>query len=180
MVADTITEEKRGFRRAARRVTEIAGVAIISLVIYFVIPLDGDFSNVIAGSMVVGAAVALVPLSIRRARQVLTSDQPLLVAAQALCSVITLLIVSFASVYYVLAIDHDDQIAGIRTKIDALYFTVTIVSTVGFGDITATGQLARAIVAGHMIVNFALLAVAIRLMSWALQQRNAFATRARR
>src|SRR4051812_43200225 len=125
MVADTVTEEERRFRRAARKVTEIAGVAIISLVIYFLMPLDGDFADFIAGSVVIVAAVALVPLSIRRARQVLTSDQPLLVAAQALCSIVTLLIVSFSSVYYVLATDHDGQISGLHTKIDGLYFTVT-------------------------------------------------------
>jgi voltage-gated potassium channel len=64
------------------------------------------------------------------------------------------------------------QVAGIATKIDALYFTVTIVSTVGFGDITATGQGARALVTAHMIVNLVLLTVAIRLLSWALKQRR--------
>jgi len=172
MGAETITEDERRFRRAARKVTEIAGVAIISLVIYFLMPLDGDFADLIAAALFIAAAIALIPLSVRRARQVLTSDQPLLVAAQALCSIITLLIVSFSSVYYVLAKDHTGQINGLHTKIDGIYFTVTIVSTVGFGDITATGQVARAIVTGHMIINFVLVAIAIRLMSWALKQRK--------
>jgi len=37
------------------------------------------------------------------------------------------------------------QMSGLETKTDAIYFTVTIVATVGFGDITATGQAARAL-----------------------------------
>ncbi len=35
------------------------------------------------------------------------------------------------------------EIAGIRTKTDILYFTVTVPTTVGFGDIRAVGQIAR-------------------------------------
>ena len=151
---------------------EIVGVSAISLLVYFVMPLDGDLGEVLAGSIIVVGTVALVPLSLRRARQVLVSDQPLLVAAQSLFSIISLLIVSFASVYYVLGTDHQGQISGVNTKIDSLYFTVTITSTVGFGDITATGQGARVVVAGHMIINFVLLAVAVRVLSWALQQRR--------
>ena len=61
---------------------------------------------------------------------------------------------------------------GIETKIDALYFTITVVSTVGFGDITATGQGARLIVSANMIVNLVLLTIAIRLLSWAVKQRR--------
>jgi hypothetical protein len=59
---------------------------------------------------------------------------------------------------------------------------VTILATVGFGDITADGQWARAIVTGQMVVNFAVLAVALRVVSWALKERgqDAFARRASR
>lgn len=108
----------------------------------------------------------------RRAREVLVSDQPLLVAIQSLFTAVTLLVVSFASAYYILGTGHSGQIDGISTKIDALYFTVTILSTVGFGDVTAVGQAARAIVTLHMVVNFVLVAVAVRLVSWALKQRQ--------
>ena len=34
---------------------------------------------------------------------------------------------------------------------DALYFTVTVFATVGFGDITATTEAARLVVTGQMI-----------------------------
>jgi subtilase family serine protease len=38
-------------------------------------------------------------------------------------------------------------------KVDALYFTVTVFSTVGFGDITAKTDLARTLVTIQMLFN---------------------------
>jgi hypothetical protein len=159
-------------RSAVGRVAEIVGVGAIALIVYFVIPFDGELGEVLAILVVLGSMAALVPLAVRRAGQVLTSDQPVLVAAQSLFTMVTLLIVSFSSLYYVLGVHRPSQIDGIATKIDALYFTVTVLSTVGFGDITATGQGARALVTAHMIVNIVFLAIAVRLLSWALKQRQ--------
>jgi NAD/NADP transhydrogenase beta subunit len=172
--------ETRRLRRMVEILFQIAGLAILALVVYFVIPLDGEHSEFIAGALVVVAIVALVPWAIRRARHVLTSEQPLLVAAQSLTIGLTLLIVSFSSIYFVLGTSHDDQIDGIRTKLDALYFTVTILSTVGFGDITADGQGARAAVTIDMIVNLVFVALAIRVLSWALEQRKESGSRSAR
>ena len=38
------------------------------------------------------------------------------------------------------------QIPGLETRLDSIYFTVTTLSTVGFGDIAAHSQGARAVV----------------------------------
>ncbi len=43
-----------------------------------------------------------------------------------------------------------------------MYFTVTTLSTVGFGDITATGQAARLVVTLQMAFNLAFLGIVIR------------------
>ena len=111
-----------------------------------------------------------MPLAIRRAREVLVADQPMLVAAQSLTSALTLMIVAFSSAYYVLGTKYPSQVPGVHTKIDGLYFSVTILSTVGFGDITATGQGARALVTVNMIVNLVLVALSVRVVSWALSR----------
>jgi hypothetical protein len=50
------------------------------------------------------------------------------------------------------------------TKTDALYFTVTVFSTVGFGDITAKSEIARVVVIIQMLGDLALLAVGARLL----------------
>ena len=64
------------------------------------------------------------------------------------------------------------QINGVITKLDALYFTVTVVSTVGFGDITAVGQTARAVVTIQMIFDLAFLAIAVRVLARAAEQAH--------
>ena len=46
-----------------------------------------------------------------------------------------------------------DQITGIENRADALYFTVTIVSTVGFGDILATESAARRLATAQLLIN---------------------------
>lgn len=155
-----------------RRVAEIVGTGLGALIIYFIAPLDGRLRGVVAVVVVVVAAGILLPLSIRRARQVLVSDSPLLLAMQSVFTVLTVFLVSFSSAYYVLGTGGDDQVDGIETKVDALYFTVTVLTTVGFGDITAVGQGARALVTLNMILNLVLVGITVRLMSWALTQRR--------
>jgi len=165
-------DHERRVRRALHRLLEIAGVALGSLLAYFILPLDGRLGEVLAAGLVLVAAVALVPLAIRRAREVLVADQPMLVAAQSLTSALTLMIVAFSAAYYVLGTKYPSQVPGVHTKIDGLYFSVTILSTVGFGDITATGQGARVLVTVNMIVNLVLVGLSVRVVSWALSQRE--------
>ncbi len=152
----------------------------VPLAAFFLLPFDGRGGRVLALIMVLGTAALMLPLSIHQARRVLHSEHPLLDAIRCLLSGLVMLVVSFSAAYYVLAESYDDQMSGIETKIDALYFTVTVMATVGFGDITATGQGARALVTGQMVVNFAILAVALRLVSWALREREGGAAARRR
>jgi voltage-gated potassium channel len=50
------------------------------------------------------------------------------------------------------------------TRTDALYFTVTVFSTVGFGDITAKTETARLVVTGQMIADLLILGVGIKII----------------
>jgi len=52
------------------------------------------------------------------------------------------------------------QIVGLDTRLDALYFTMTTLLTIGFGDIHATGQAARALVLVQMVFNVVIIATA--------------------
>jgi hypothetical protein len=51
------------------------------------------------------------------------------------------------------------------TRIDAVYFTVTTLSTVGFGDVHAVGQAARLVVTGQILVNLAFLGIVVRVLA---------------
>ena len=56
-----------------------------------------------------------------------------------------LAVLFFAAVYYGFAHHAPGSVPGLRTRTDALYFSLTVTSTTGFGDIHAQSQAARAI-----------------------------------
>jgi hypothetical protein len=66
-------------------------------------------------------------------------------------------ILTFSAIYWALAVGHG-QFSGLRTRLDALYFTGVTMATVGYGDIHPTGQAARAIVLVQLLYTFAFLA----------------------
>ena len=92
-------------------------------------------------------------------------------AFEAVAILASLILVAFATTYYAIA-TNTDQIPGIHTKIDSFYFTVTMVATVGFGDIVPTGQAARIIVAVQILLNISLIAGSFRLVSNAVHDRR--------
>ena len=50
------------------------------------------------------------------------------------------------------------------THTDALYFTITVFTTVGFGDITAKTEGARLLVTGQMIVDLIILGIGAKII----------------
>jgi voltage-gated potassium channel len=166
------TVQARPPRSGVRKIGLTLLTVVVPFVAYFAIPLDKEFGRLLAVALVLVAAASLIPLSIRQAQKVLRSNDPLFDAMRCIVSALVFLVISFSCAYFVLATSYDNEIQGLKTKLDALYFTVTVLATVGFGDITATGQAGRAVVTGQMIVNFAVLAVALRVVSWALKERG--------
>lgn len=66
----------------------------------------------------------------------------------------------FALAYTALAHSDPQQFVDLETRVDALYFSVAVLTTVGFGDVHAAGQFARAAVTVQMIFNLAFLGLA--------------------
>ena len=58
---------------------------------------------------------------------------------------------------------------------DALYFTMTTLLTIGYGDIHATGQFARALVLVQMVFNVVILATGASTIGHQLRNRAAAA-----
>jgi voltage-gated potassium channel len=78
--------------------------------------------------------------------------------------------VLFASTYFVMARLAAGSFGTPLTRTDALYFTVTVFSTVGFGDITAKTETARAVVTGQMIADLVILGLAIKVIVGAVRR----------
>jgi Ion channel len=56
------------------------------------------------------------------------------------------------------------------TRTDSLYFTVTVFSTVGFGDIVAIDQTARVVVTVQMLLDLLFLGLVVRSFAGAVQR----------
>ncbi len=152
-----------------RAAASIALIVVVSGSAYAVVPMRGRFGwlGAVAG---VGVLLLLAPLTLRRARSIAVSEHPVADAAVAIAFLLTLLVLGFAGTYVVLA-DHPGQVAGLETKTDAVYFALTTLSTVGFGDVHAVGQAARVVVSLQVVFDLAFLALAVRLLTGVARQR---------
>jgi hypothetical protein len=78
-------------------------------------------------------------------------------------------VVIFAATYVLIAESGDANFGGPLSRTDALYFTVTVLSTVGFGDITPKSEMARLVVTVQMLANLALIGLGARTLLGAAQ-----------
>ena len=70
---------------------------------------------------------------------------------------------AFSLAYYALAVEGD-HFAGLHTRLDALYFTLATMTTVGYGDVHATSQVARGVVCAQLAFNLVFLGALARLL----------------
>ena len=113
--------------------------------------------------------LAFAGLSILQVRAILRADYPAVRAVESLATAIPLFLLLFASAYFLMSRDLPGNFTEPLTRTDALYFTVTMFSTVGFGDITAKTQAARVVTMVQMIANLLVLGLLIRVVLSAVQ-----------
>jgi len=87
-------------------------------------------------------------------------------AGVAMAVVIPLFLVFFAWIYLNMSASDPGTfgLAAGMSRMTALYFTVTVFSTVGFGDITPHTDLARLVTTIQMLADLAVIAVVVRLI----------------
>ncbi len=150
-------------RTIVRAVLRAVGSTIALVVIYYLLPLDRSSTWFAVTMLVIGLAV-LLGLVAFQVRWILTSRFPGLRGVEALAISIPLFLLLFASTYVVIATISASNFSEPLTRTDALYFTVTVFSTVGFGDITAKTEAARLVVTGQMITDLIVIGVAVKVM----------------
>jgi len=119
----------------------------------------------------VAGLVVLTAMSVYKFRAIINASYPAIRAIEALPATAPLFLVLFAAIYFLTAqADLNNFNVHSLTRTDALYFTVTVFATVGFGDITATTQAARLIVTVQMILDLGVLGLGIRVFLGAVQR----------
>jgi voltage-gated potassium channel len=138
------------------------------LLLYFLLPLDEEFSGWTAVALAIGV-IAVGGLVGWQAQSIIKADYPRLRAFQALSSSAPLFVLLFATTYFVLDRSQDHAFNAALTRMDSLYFTVTVFATVGFGDITAQSQTARVLVTIQMIGDMIIIGLVLKVLVNAVQ-----------
>jgi voltage-gated potassium channel len=159
-------KRRRLITRAALRSVLIAAVLVV---LYYVLPLDRPWDSDTAVRLVIGLLVFAGVLA-WGVRIITGSRYPGLRAAEALALVLPFFLLLFASTYFVLERNSAASFTQPLTRTDALYFTVTVFSTVGFGDITAKSETARVVVIVQMLADLAFLGAGIRVLLGAVSR----------
>lgn len=148
------------------------GVTVVLVVLYATLPLGARSDAHLVTEVVVGVLL-LSGVIAWELRAVLRAEYPVLRGIQALATSTSLLLLLFAAAYYSISADEPTAFNEPLDRTDALYFTVTVFATVGFGDIVAVADHARMVVMIQMLVDLAILGVGIRLLVGAVRRRRA-------
>jgi hypothetical protein len=154
-----------------RAVLRIVASTAALVTLYYLLPLTHSAAGAAVTILVIGLVV-FIGLVALQVRSILRSPFPGLRAIEALATSVPLFLLLFASTYVVMATMSASNFGGRLTHTDGLYFTVTVFSTVGFGDITAKTQAARLVVTGQMIADLVILGLAIKIVVGAVSRRR--------
>ena len=142
----------------------------VLLAVYFLMPINARHN---AHSLVrdigvmarLGVAVAVfLSVLLFEIRGITKAKHPMLRATVAMAVVIPLFLIFFAWIYLNMSNTDSHTFGGAMSHMTALYFTVTVFSTVGFGDITPHTDLARLVTTVQMLADLAVIAVVVRLI----------------
>ncbi len=163
--------DRAGRRRLMIKATVRAVVTTGVLVaLYYVLPLDADrfgVSIVLRLTLGILVFVALMAFSVRN---IVESDNPGLKAFESLFVAVPLFLLLFSATYLLISRADASNFSEPLTRTDALYFTVTVFSTVGFGDISPKTEPARLLVSGQMILDLVVLGLGVRVIAEAVQR----------
>ncbi|MGZ4718018.1 MAG: potassium channel family protein [Acidimicrobiales bacterium] len=159
----------REWHRELARVFMRAGASlVVVLAVFYLLPLDHDVTAawgvaVAAGLMAIGVVVVI------QLRRIITSEHPVQRAIEALALSIPLFVVVFASIYVVFAHQNPGAFSEGLSHTGSLYFTITVLSTTGFGDITPVSDTARLIVSAQMVIDLILIGLVIKTIMAAVR-----------
>jgi voltage-gated potassium channel len=163
-----------GWKRVLRLIVLIG----LALAVYFVVPVVLDDED-LALRLVFGVLCLLV-LAASVIWQVVLHVEDKDRTVDGLLVALVVAVLVFALAFYRLATANPGQVVGLETRIDALYFTMTMLLTVGFGDIHAEGQAARVLVLIAMVFNVVVIATAVTTLSSRVRQQAELRAEARR
>ena len=164
-------------RASTRRILTLGlaravAATVVVATLYFVMPLEwvADLPAVLSLPLALAAFTILMVVQVRA---IMHSTHPGLRAVEALAISLPLFLVIFSATYYVMGVADPSWFSESLSKLDALYFAVTVFATVGFGDITATSPPARVAVLVQMVTDLVVLGLGVRVLTGAVREARA-------
>ena len=164
---DATPETRLPARKIVQTLLRALASSAVLVTSYYLLPLDNSSRWLAVTMLVIGLAlfIALVAVQVR---SIIASPHPRLRAVEALAISIPVFLLLFASAYVVMATITASSFSQPMTRTDALYFTVTVFATVGFGDITAKTEAARVLVTGQMIIDLIIIGLGAKVILGAI------------
>lgn len=161
---------RRDRRRVLVRV--LLGVALMDAILFLVyarIPID----DATGAGLIVMFAILLGIFAIVilwQIRAIVKARLPGVRAAAAIAFAVPVYLVLWSLVYLAMAAGYTDAFNEPLDRVGAFYFTTTVFTTVGFGDITAANDASRIAVSCQMILNLVIIGALVKLMLGVAQQ----------
>jgi len=144
------------------------GSTALLVAIWYVLPLDLRSGGLTALSIAIGFVLLVIVIG-WQIRGILTSTYPAVRAVEALAIILPVFLLTFASAYFLMQQSAPASFTERLTRTDSLYFTVTVFSTVGFGDITPRTEMARVLVTLQMISDIVAIGIGVRVILGAVE-----------
>jgi voltage-gated potassium channel len=146
----------------------VVASATVLVALYYTMPFDRSAAPAIA-FLAVGLCglTALITYQVRRIGR---SRHPGLRAVEGLGVSLPLFLLLYAGTYFDLEHLAPGTFSEPLSRTDALYFTVTVFGTVGFGDIAAKTEAARLLVTCQMLIDLVILGIGARIFIGAVQR----------
>jgi hypothetical protein len=144
--------------------------ASVLVALYYLLPLDPGNSGTSAAVRFAIALAVFAGVMTWQLRAITKSGNPALRAFEGLFLAVPLFLLIFAAAYYVMGQANAASFTAEISRTDALYFTVTIFATVGFGDISAKTETARVVVTAQMFLDLIVLGFGLKIILNAVER----------
>ncbi|MFD8483536.1 potassium channel family protein [Kitasatospora sp. NPDC059673] len=157
-------------KELARMYLALLGGPVLLLTAFFTVPLDwfGPHHPLVSWLTFI-ALLTLVGAGLLREAQRQVLGRP----GRPVPVILTLLsgaLVVFSAAYLGMS-KQPGELVGLTTKVDALYFTVITMATVGYGDIHPSGQVARIVVMIQVLYTVVFLTTGVTALSRQVRTR---------
>jgi hypothetical protein len=148
--------------RLIRSIAHVLVATVLLVVLYSLAPVAGRSGSWVVVRLALGALGFSAVIG-WQLRSVTRADHPQLRAAEALAVAFVLLVLGFAYTYLAMSHSRPGAFSERLNHVGAVYFTLSTITTVGFGDVVARTNSSRLVVIAQFLFDVGLIFGLVRL-----------------